>query len=572
MIRDLLLNPLGPSLILALGGLLLLPLSHRGPTANASRARLALPLATLFVLLAGVLLIVLRRGQPGIASAAHWAWQPLTVAGSALAWHMDGWNWLAAALLVCIAAAALALQGDASSDPSGPARAGRTLWLAAAGLAFVFSDNVVTLATCWVALDAMLLLRLRPDQSARPAARTWSLLSLGALVVLAALVFLGEANARATFSAGPIPGPALALLWLAALIRIGTYPFHLWLTGPGNLDTSDRVALYLIGPTAGIWMLARVDLLAGPNWAHLPEWVALGALALLGTALAAWAAPDRQSAWRWVAINRASLVVLTSCVAAVAGPVALVWPLVTFALGAALLALGMALRDRWGWSLPIWLGALVVWGLPGTPGFLARSVLVLPAPAGAVAIQTPLNLMLFGIILMSEVLLVAALWEIVTGPNDPQETPAARAGTPAGFRSPIWRLGTTTVLLAVPVLVWGLWPRQPAMLAGLLPGSGLPLTLAQAVIEARRSVWAGLIAAGIGGALLGWLRPQIFTGMRGWQEAITGVVSLEWVYRSATLLLGLGRGLQYFARLGEGEGYFGWLALATLVLWILLRS
>ena len=33
-----------------------------------------------------------------------------------------------------------------------------------------------------------------------------------------------------------------------------------------------------------------------------------------------------------------------------------------------------------------------------------------------------------------------------------------------------------------------------------------------------------------------------------------------------------GGGLQYFATLGEGEGYLGWLALAAFILWVLLSG
>jgi hypothetical protein len=483
-------------------------------------------------------------------------------------------------------------------------------------------------------------------------------------------------------------------------VRAGAYPLHSWLIGQGQLETGDLVALHLIGPVAGIWLLGRLEALAGPIWLHRPEWAALGALALLGTALAAWVASGHNATWRWVAINRASLVVLTAYVTGTAGPPALMWPLITFALGAGLLALGLAVRVRWGWRLPLWLGALAAWGLPGTPGFLARWVLVWPTDLAKGAVPgTPTDLpfgpLLFLLILVSEVLLVAALWELVTadaegasqdepaqadgqalagaavpalasranpvtgmllgflrpapeGPDLRQKPSPASPEAPAWFRAiarpvsagadasaatpvtapvavacpdappvaadqtaamaPVARpdgngvttahngsfgkaprrvrpavkgplalatvivLAVATIMLVVPLLVWGLAPGQPLALAGLL-NSGLPLSLGQALAEARRSVWAGLVVAGALGALLGWARPLIFTGMRGWQEGIMAVVSLEWLYQGAIMLLSLaGTGLQYFARLGEGQGYLGWLAVAGAILWILLRS
>src|SRR5512133_2216693 len=104
MIKAVFLHPLGPSLILALGGLLLLPLRHRRRVLGRDADRWALPLAFLFAFIAGMLLLWLRRGYDGAVSVLHWAWQPLTVAGSALDWRMNGWNWLAALLVLCVAA------------------------------------------------------------------------------------------------------------------------------------------------------------------------------------------------------------------------------------------------------------------------------------------------------------------------------------------------------------------------------------------------------------------------------------------------------------------------------------
>jgi hypothetical protein len=90
-------------------------------------------------------------------------------------------------------------------------------------------------------------------------------------------------------------------------------------------------------------------------------------------------------------------------------------------------------------------------------------------------------------------------------------------------------------------------------------------------MQARRSVWIGLALAGAVGVALGTQRQRIFGRLRGWQEGLVAVVSLDWFYRlaGATLTL-VGSGLRYFASLGEGEGYLGWLMLAGLILWVLL--
>jgi hypothetical protein len=509
----------------------------------------------LFVLAAGAVLVLLR--VPPARASLRWAWQPLTVAGSALDWRLDGWNWLVALLILLLVMIALLLQEEVTGSDGRPAQ---TLGLAAAALAFVFAGNVVTLASCWVLLDVALALRLRPGASDEPAGRAWSLLSLAGLAPLGVLMLLGESGVRMTLVGGRFDQIELVLLWLAALVRAGVYPLHFWLSGSGKmtvfgrLDASDRVALHLIGPTAGLWLLARVHEAAGPGWLRRPEWVALGALALLGSALAAWVAEDRSTRWRWIAVNRASLVVMAASAAGAAGPTALLWSLVTFSLGCALLATGQVTRERWGWTLPAWLGVLVVWGLPGTPGFLARAALILPT-------ELPVAVPLFGLILVAETLLVAALWEIAAG----TETPAPLTwGT-------LLRLGGALALLAAPLIAWGAAPRQLLALVGLSETGGAFPTLLQVLSGARRSVWIGLAFSGIVGVGAGLLRRQIFTGMRGWQQGVTAIVSLEWLYQGVSLALALAAsGLRYFATLGEGEGYLGWLALAGLLLWILL--
>ena len=568
MIRTLFFQPLGPALVLALGGLLLWFLSWLVWRAAVTRrtlglARFRIPLALLTI--AAAAFLWLRIGATPAAQSLSWKWQPLTVAGAAIQWRADPWNWFAVLMILVLTAAVLLLPDhDAPVTPAGGS-AERTLWLGAGAAVFVCSANLITLASCWLILDAMLTLRLHPARRSEPAGRAWALLTMSTPLLLLILIMAGEGGISEPLIGGRFLRSVLPWLWLLGLIRVGVYPLQFWITSPGKISNAAQTAVHLLGATAGIWLLARVQALAGLSLTRQPEWAALGAFALLGTAIAAWTAEDDQWRWRWIAVNRACIVMLAAYVSGQPGPGAFAWSLATFGLGAGLLAVAQMGQGGWRWRLPALLGALVLWGLPGTVGFLARSALIFPT-------ELAIAPGLFVILLVSEILLVAALWESARRAGTPDaEEEEAVPPTPRSYGI-LARLAAATLLLAAPAIIWGLFPQRLAVLGGFALPDGAT-TLAQVIATARRSVWIGLIISGLGGAALGIWRTQIFGQVRGWQQGLGVIVGLEWLYR---LVIGglrlVGGGLQYFATLGEGEGYLGWLALAGLVLWVLLRG
>lgn len=588
ILKTLFLHPLGPALILVLGGAVLAVLRRIArrnavlaqmivgrPSGEPPKSRLdqvRLPVALLAVLLATALLLYLRTLSPRPALA--WTWQPLTVAGSVLEWRLDAWNWVVAATIIALTGVT-ALLSEAMALPAPRLRLDvrgvdleRTLVLGAAALIFIASNNILTLASTWLILDAALAVRLHLDTGAasvastgqitQASARTWSALTVSSMLILILLASLGETGIRAGLTAARLTELQLALLWLAALVRAGVYPFHIWLSGSRGVSQVNWLPVQLIGAAAGIWLLGRVHVLAGPNFLRRPEWMALSALALLGTALVAWTAEDGEERWRWIALNRASLAVMAAYTAAAPGPEALVWALVTFSLGCALLAAGQAASEFLGWRIPAYLAALTLWGMPLTLGFLARRVLVFPTES---AVAAPL----FGVVMLAEVLIVAALWQAVTG--DIANRPPA--GLPG--RGRMLLLGVAIVILAIPLIGFGLFPRPLATLAGW-PAANVTGLLA-AIQETRRSVWTGLLLAAAGGIALGVYRERLLSQMRGWQAGIATIARLDWLYAGVVAGFRLaGAGLRYFATLGEGEGYLGWLAVAALVLWVLLRG
>lgn len=563
-IRTLFFQPLGPALILALGGLLLWSASWLGWRYARSRRMtpvfgFRLPLAWLTV--AAATWLWLRVAATPAVQQLSWRWQPLTVAGASIHWRIDAWSGIVGLLILLLTAVAVLRvwdgdgDGDALGLPAAPAT-GRTLWLAAAATVFVCSANLLTVASSWLLLDALVLAQLYPGRQVEPANHAAGLLAMVTPLLLLVLAMLGEAGLPASLAGGRFGRQELTLLWLLGLIRAGVYPFHFWLTGRDPAGAGAQTVVSLLGPVAGIWFLARIQELAGVGLTRRPEWAALGVLALLGSALAAWLAEGPTWRWRWIAINRASVTLLAAYASGVAGPATFAWPLAAFGLGGALLAIGQ--RGGAGGRLrrwPAFLAALVLWGAPGTVGFLARSALIFPT-------ELPLAAPLFATVLVSEALLAAALWESVH----------SAAGDDRASIGALARIGLATALLAAPAIAWGLFPQRLAAWGDFpLPDSAL--SLGQLIGGARRSVWIGLIVSGVLGAALGVWRRQILGQMRGWQRLMGEIVTLEWLYRAVTAGLRLaGGGLQYFATLGEGEGYLGWLVLAGLILWVLIRG
>lgn len=584
-VRLFFLGPLGPALMLALAGVLamlgrravrrvLLRAAQSGTPIGSAAASVRvlawarLPFAALTWGLAVGLWALLRR--PGADVTLSLDWQPLTVAGSVLVWHLDDWNWLVSGLILILLAVALVLPtsflAGLPQQRGGPAmtpaprldRRGieweRSFWLAAAALVFVGSHNVLTLAVSWVLLDVVLTLRLHPTAHPELAGRAWGLLGLATLLVVLALTLLGESDIRTTLNDSRMDRLVLALLWLLALIRAGVYPLHFWLAGMARIERGEAMALSLLAPLTGIWLLVRLHGVAGPDWLRRPEWAALAAFALLGTALVAWAAEDEGQRWRWVLLNRASLIVMAAYTAGGSGPEALVWPAVAFVLVGALLVLAQVLQED-GSRLPAWAAVFVLWGPPGTVGFLARAVLVFPTEH---AVAVPL----FGLVLLAETLLAAALWQSAAARISPQPLGAIRR----------WALRGLFALLLAAAAVGGLAPGLLASLVGWPAGEHFQ-ALTTLLMNARRSVWAALVVSGLLGAALGLWRERIFGQMRGWQRGIVTIVSLEWLYWAVAAGFNLvTAGLRYFATLGEGEGYLGWLALAGVILWALLRG
>ena len=549
---NLFLTPLGPGLILLLGALALAFVRHTLPPLVSRIMALASLIG------AGVLMFPLGGDQENFFFLSRFVrpWDPVTLPGGIWFWQVDGWGWLTMGVLLLLGLVAILLAWDEPQAGRAPALATTLLLLSAASF-FVFSANLLTLTASWVIVDVALGLRVAAEGRGVEGAdgRVWGLNGLGAVLLLGALLFAGPEGARQPLTGGKPLLSVLALL-LAAMLRSGAYPFHMWVLPQQGPSRSGMIAWHLIAPLTGLWLLGRVHSLAGSYWLFQPAWAAMAVLGLLGSGLAAWLAREAEQRYVWVVINRMSLAVLAATLTTEKGPATMAWPLTMLALGWGSLLVGQAISQRWGWRQPLGLGVLTLIGLPGTPGFPARCALAHLATMSLVF--SPL----WVLALLTETLLVAALLcELIRRPQLP--VPSVPPGA-------VVRLLACVVLLAVPLLIWGLQPPFLARLAGLpaqAPGFQPLLTQLR---EATGLTWVSLLLPWLGGGLLAWQRERILAGLQGWQRTASQVASLEWGYGAVQRAVeGTAAVLRGVAGVLEGEGYLGWLGLAVLLAWLL---
>jgi len=537
-------TPLGPGLILLLGALVL----------SLARQRVPRPVVRVTALVAvitaaGMLLWVVLSGRPARLSLA---WDPVTLPGGVWLWQIDTWSWLAACVLFLLAGVAVLLAWDEPRSGSA-ASLSATLLLVAAASFFLFSGNLLTLAATWLVLDAAVGLSAAAE-GAGEGGRAWGLSSVGTVLLLGALLFAGPAGVQNRLSDNMAPVSLLALL-LASLLRCGAYPLHIWQSAHIRRSRRELIALHLIAPLTGLWLLGELHVAISPYFRSQPAWAGLGVLGMLGSALAALLQPEGTRRNAWVAVNRVSLGVLVAVLAPQQGPAAIIWPLLALTLGVGTLVVGEAIAQKWGWRQPLALAVLTLIGLPGTPGFAARLVWA------DVSTLSPALWPLWLLALVAETLLAAALFPVLFLPRREAQPPTSLVTVP--------RLLAAAVLMAGPLLVWGLRPPLLARFAGLSDRYIVLQPLSAQLQQVTPVGWAALLVPWAAGAMLAWARTRLPAGLGDRQHVLRRVVSLEWAYealrwavvRAADMLRGLGGVI-------EGEGYWGWLGLAALLGWL----
>jgi hypothetical protein len=494
-------------------------------------------------------------------------WQPLLQSAANLYWVVDGWNYYIGALILLIGGLGVLLNRMRTADgkflPRLHGVLATDLSIIAASLLLVQSGNLLTVLLTWVFLDIIILLRLavEPAGGATLAERARSseaqILSLiGAMFLFVAVLPAGRLGLAQELTGGEIPLETQALLLLAAAIRAGLYPLHLWLL-PRSMRTvnlSERLLDHMTPVLGGLWLLGRALQLGGVTLLFTPGMLFLIALAAFAAALAAYTAQDHVHYATFVLITSAGVAALASVLGQVPGPASMMWPLTAFALGGGLWLVGDQVWRAWGWQVPVSVGALTLAGLPFTPGFLmqpALSRLLTEGPAYWPALL---------VYVLAQGMLIAAVlrsWG---------EDHTATADLPNSY---LLKLLAACLLLRLPLAVAGLLPRFTETLVAI------PNTIDSSLgnppnVVAGSEVWAVLsIPLAIGFGLV-WLHPRVWPYLGTLPNRISRISQLEWFFN--LFIWGIERAAQWGAsglRVIEGAGYFGWF-LALLFLGLLL--
>lgn len=568
------LSPIGPPIILLFGAAVLLIVGRW-----LRRTDWLAGVALFFVGAAATCYISLQY-QSIVPTFSH-PWQPLLQDATNLFWISESWNYYLGALILLTGGLGVLL--NRSHRPDGRALPNTNMVLAlnlavlAAALLFVNAGNLLTVLLVWVFLDLTIVLRGAVDPVGIEAAQAGGapgvrvqanearvLSLLGAMLLLIGILPAGFAGLAQELAVGNLPPETLALMLIAAAIRAGVYPFHLWVLprGRAEVNVAERFLDQIVPVLAGLWLMGWVLQLGGAELVQSPPALAIFLLAILAAAVAAWTTADQPQHVAFVLITSSSLAVLAGTLSVNPGPAGLVWALTAFALGGGLWLVGEQAWRAWGWQIPVSVGALALAGTPFTPGFMA-----LPSFAGLLG-RGPLYWPIFGLYVLAQGTFIAALlrsWTTERAGNGPAKPARVYA------RNYMVRLLLATLALGLPLAVTGFLPLFAETLIAIpnsIPGElgAIPTG------TAGPGVWVTLILPYVLGFGLIWLRPRLWPRLGAWPDWLSQFSRLEWLFRSGMWVIDQGAQLGHHAlHVVEGAGYLGWFLALLLAGLLLLR-
>ena len=558
---DILRSPIGPSLTLTCGALLVALFGRW-----LRRPALLTGLALVFVAIAGMIWVDLRFQQ--VVPVFSRSWQPLFQAGANLEWLGDGWNWYVTGLMLLLGGLGILLDMADDERTAYQQRIGLAvnMAIAAAAVLFVSSGNLLTVVFTWVLLDIAILVRgvARPGvlpttgETERWYSQTRGLSLLGAVLLMIALLPAGPTGPSQPLQGGTLPYETLMLLMAAALLRTGIYPLHFWLLPDKGeaINIAERLLDHVAPVLSGMWLVGWVISLGGASILQSAELATFLTFSMLIAAFAAFVTRDTVSHTTFVFVAAAG-----QCLLAAAlfynhtNPAAMLWPATTFVLGGSLWLVGRQIWQGWGWQLPVSVGALALAGAPFTPGFLMQPSFASLLGGGA------LSSFYFFIYVVAQGFLVAALLRSWGQGEQPsmQLSPTS-----------VLRLLVGAVALAIPLALAGFLPGVLSAIANI-PGAIPPQLGSPPSVVAELPVWIPLLVSlGIGMALV-YVSPHIPARVQAALGRLGSLLRLDWFYQGTSWSLG-----QLSSRWGagfsviEGAGYMGWMLAFVLLAYLLI--
>lgn len=563
-------TPVGPSLVLVLATLCVLAVGRWSPKPG--------PLTSVALLAIGCtsLLVLFLRMQTEYAIYSR-PWQPLFQGGTNLEWIGDGWNCYVALLILLIGGIGILLDWDnrlAGNPGRGhpPAQQRQThsilavhLGYLATAVLFVFSSNLLTVVLTWVMMDLLMLIRsaMRPENTDSSISlnvrdnRARGLSLLGALLLMVGLLPAGPSGPGQQLAVGSLPYETSILMLIAAAIRAGAYPFHLWLLPNQNerVNLSERLLDQMVPVLCGLWLLGWTVNLGGAEIMQRPEVLLVILFMMLGSAIAGLTAPDQSNHTTFVLITSTTMAALSGALAFDYGPSALIWPTTVFALGGGLWLIGERVLQDWDVSYPVYYGAAALAGIPLTPGFLIQPSL------SRMLTGDGLYKMLFGLYVVAQTLQIAALVR-----NTGSQTRSQSAQHPFV----LVRQLLACILLGFGLAIATMRPQSIAAFADL--ENAIPDLLGNPpVVVAQTAVWITLGLPLTLGIIVSLLRPGFYYRLAEWPGKVSQITRLEWFFQvswwSANRLSDTWGNA---VRVIEGAGYIGWLVVFVLFGYLLI--
>ena len=529
--------PLIPLLILLVGAgglfLGLLPRFERTDVVSITAALLALIALGLFVPL---------RALP--ATVALSAWGPPALLPLGLTLVVDPLSWLFGMGILTVTLATL-LTSVARPGGRRPLVRGAMLLLTFAGLAAVFSDNLLTIITAWAGLDLIYFLILvvlgQSEGVELQAVLNLAFNATGTLLAVGAALLISRENPDLSLREAALTSGSTLLITLAAVFRLGLFPLHLALPAEANIRQGLGTVLRLIPAAVALEVMARLASFGFTQTAQIWLTVLAFGAALVGAAQL-WTIEDPRLGITYFVIAQSGVVLLAGLWA---GVVALTAQSLALMLGGALIFLSCGHDPQRPWlsALPA-IGGLAVVGAPLTVGWGGTASLLQALVGGG-------HWLVLAGVLVAQAILAAGLFHTVFWPGElVEDAPGALANYVGG-------LALTAAGLLLVGWLGVAWMRS--VLGASVPAAGVwGLVLVVLTTAVGLAMWRyETVARGPASVAVG---------------ALSALFRLDWLYRLVWSGIHLLESLVFnLAAVLEGEGAVLWVLAAIVLLWLALK-